>query len=303
LVIINHLKAIYLNYFLLQTQYELQSQQLKLLSLSQQLYGYNQQKWQSGLIMTQELNTYKGFVLEDSLGLLNIQNQLTKLEGELAKVCNASNLKVKKQALPILPNLPVSDSLTNGLATNPRLKALYMNEQLKKNDLAISKSSLYPQLLGSAGYNYQRSNIDLENRAPVVGTTKEFYVGFSLNYNLFNGFKTKTNIDLAKINLETQTLKTKQLEQQLQVDLGVYVASYQKSIEQYQLANQLLATTSSTLEYWQAKQKAGLITQFDLRNYQKNFLVNQNNALNVWLRGYQAWIEIQGLTNNLMPSY
>ena len=300
LVILNNIKAVYLNYYQIQAQNQLVANQLEILSLTKNLYNYNKQKWELGLITTQELNTYYGFVLEDSLSLLGLQSNKTKLEGELAKLCNVSAISTLAVDLPFLTQGLVLDTLKNQLAQNPSLRSLYVNERIKENELKLSQAALYPQLNVNGGYNYSRSNIQIADRDPVIGLTRDFYVGFSLNYNLFNGFKTKTNIDLSKINLEVQALKTEQLEQKLTTDLSVYFVNYQQYLAQYSLSEKLLEVTQSTLDYWQAKQKAGLITSIELRNYQKNHLLNKNNEVNQWLKAYQTSLEIQSLTNQIV---
>ena len=300
LILINNLKALYLSYYQIQAQNSLLDNQIEILALSQKLYEYNNQKWELGLITTQELNTYYGFVLEDSLSILSIKSQITKMEGELAKLCNVQNLKVRTEKLPALNSSWNSDSLFTALLQNPSLRSVYINQQLKENELRMSKSSLYPQVVGSAGYNYSRSNFLISGRDPVVGTSKDFYVGFSINYNLFNGFKTQTNINLSQINLETQSLKTEQLEQKLKIDLSVYLSNYDEFYSQLELSDKLLGITQNTLDYWQAKQKAGLITSIELRNYQKNYLLNRNTQVNQWLKTFQTSLEIQSLTNQLI---
>lgn len=300
LVIANNLKAVYLSYYQIQTQKSLFSNQLQVLGLSQKLYDYNKQKWSVGLITTQELNTYYGFVLEDSLALLSLKTQVLKLEGDLAKICNTTSLKVTSQSLPTLKADYSLDSLIQAMSQNPNLKSAYINQKIKENEFLISKSAFYPQLLANGGYSYSRSNIELEGRKPVVGTSKDYYLGFTLNYNLFNGFKTKTNVDLAQINLETQQLKTKQIEAKLNIDLEMYFYIYQDMYQQYALSQKLVSITQNTLDYWQVKQKAGLITSIELRNYQKNYLLNKNNEVNQWFKAFQTDLEIQTLSNQLV---
>lgn len=300
LVILNNIKAVYVNYYQIQAQNQLIDNQLEILSLTKKLYDYNQQKWELGLITTQELNTFYGFVLEDSLSLLGLQSTKTKLEGELAKLCNVDQITTVSVQLPKLENSLNLDSLKVQLGENPSLKSLYINELIKENEIKLAQTAIYPQLAINGGYTYSRSNIQIAGRDPVIGLTRDFYAGFTLSYNLFNGFKTKTNIDLSKINLEVQELKTEQMEQKLATDLGVYFANYQQFLEQYNLSEKLLEVTKSTLDYWQAKQKAGLITSIELRNYQKNFLLNKNSEANQWLKAYQASLEIQSLTNQIV---
>jgi outer membrane protein TolC len=162
------------------------------------------------------------------------------------------------------------------------------------------EAQLYPQVSANLGYSYQRSNISIETRGEALGITKDFYMGFSINYNLFNGYKTQKNIQLAELNIEAQQLKTEQLSQKLYTELAYYLQNYQQYLEQYLLAQKIVAVTKNTLDYWYTKQKAGLITSIELRNYQKNYLLNTNNQLNQWLKSYQTWIEIQSLCNGLV---
>lgn len=300
LIVLNNVKAVYLSYYQIQSQYVLYDNQVEVLALSQKVYDYNKQKWETGLITKQELNTFYGFLLEDSVALLSLQSQVLKLEGDLSKLCGVEKIKVVKESLPTLLSTFDRETLTSALDQNPMAKSILINQRLKENELNMAKIALYPQLSVNGGYSYSRSNFLITGRDPVIGTTKDFYLGFSVNYNLFNGFKTQTNIELAKLNVEIQGLKNEQVTNRLQTDLGVYLDSYEETFKQHEMVLKLLGITESTLSYWQEKQKMGLITSLELRNYQKNYLLNQNLEVNHWLKAFQNSLEIQTLTNQLV---
>lgn len=300
LVIMNNLKAIYLNYFKIQAQYELIDYQKQILQLSIDLYDYNKKKWDIGIVTTQELNTYEGFVLEDSLNLLILNNQIILLESNLSKICNLNELTVRPETLSKKTFSFDITALSDSLKSHPNIKSLYLNEQLKTNELRKSKTSLYPTITLNAGYDYNRSNTRLENVDPFTGTTNDYYLGFSLAYNLFNGNKVRTGTKIAQLNSVIQTVETKKMEQSLNIDLQTYVKSYEQYEQQWLLSKKLLKVTANTLDYWQTKQKAGLLTSIQLREYQKSHLLNKRNELTQWLQLYENSIEIQSLTNQLV---
>ena len=300
LIITNNLKAIHLYYFQIQAQYELIDYQKQILQLSLDLYDYNKEKWNIGIVTTQELNTYEGFVLEDSLSLLSLNNQIIQLESSLSKLCNQNDLKISSITIDKTTLAFNKDSLFNALKNHPNIKSLYLNEQIKANELKKSKTNMYPTIGMSGGYNFNQSNVSIGDNPSISGKTSDYYLGFSLNYNLFNGNKIRTGVKIADYNLEVQNIETQKQEQSLTIDLDTYIKNYDQFQNQFLLSQRLLEVTSKTLEYWKTKQRAGLITSIQLREYQKSHLQNKRNELNQWIQMYQNAVEIQSLTNQLV---
>jgi outer membrane protein TolC len=284
-----------LSYYQVQLQNQLIENQLKLWKLSNTQELYYTQKYQQGLITTPEWKTYQSFSLEDSINLFNLESNQIKYLSDIQKLTGTQNIKVKKGNLPELPSYLDEKEWLSKLKNNPNLKLAFINEEIKANEIKLALANQYPAVTGNAGINYQRSYFDVENRGKGVGTSLDYYIGFAINFNLFNGFKSKTQTDIARIQSEIQNLKTDQLEQKIGLELEQYLKNYAQFYKQYEMSKKLSEIAESTLNYWTEKQKSGLITSLELRNYQKNVLLYQNQSNQSWYKCFQQWIEIQSI--------
>jgi len=301
LVLLNHTKALYSLFWQYQAQQEFITYQQKNLAITKSLYEYNKSKWDLGTITTQELNTYLSFVYEDSLSLLQLELQSKEILNNIQKVVGAEDFLLKKNIDRLsLEPLIEKESLYSLLEKNPNLIQSVINEEIKNQELGLSKSSLYPRLTVGIGSSYNASFFQNETIGSGRGTTSELYANFSLTYNLFNGFKTKNGIKIAKYNTEVSQIQTQKLQTESKLDLDKYITGYENNLEQLYLSEQLSDLTEQTLNYWLLKEQAGIITSIELRDFQKNVLLNKRNELNYWLNAYLSFLEIQTITSSLV---
>ena len=99
------------------------------------------------------------------------------------------------------------------LAGNPRLKLDQVGIEVAENELKLNQSGLYPSLNAFANYGYLHQENDVQQVAELenIGYT----VGLSLRYNIFNGNRTKNNIQNARINIGANKLRKEQTQDQL----------------------------------------------------------------------------------------
>lgn len=299
LVLNNNLKAILLLYYQLQAQYLTKKYQEKNLRLSEKLYEYNKKKWDRGLITKTELDTYEVFVLEDSLTILNTQTNIESYLIQLERVSLIKNLTVKQIPMNLrFTELEELEALNKRLTQNPSLKSVLINEKIKQQELAKSKANLYPSLNLNAGYSKAYSRVTIESRGTVNGQTSDTYVGLSLSFNVFNGFKTKTRIAVSEIETEVAGLESNKQLFELQNSLKNYYQNFKKAEERLSLSSKLTQISNSTLNYWIKKEQVGLITSIQLRDFQKSVLRNKQVELNSWLEAYIQRLEIQSLIDS-----
>lgn len=298
MVINNNLKALLLTYYRVQVQYLTKEYQEENLKLTKKLYRYNKKKWDKGLITINELDTYEVFVLEDSISILNTETAIQQLTNLVEKISRVQHLKIKKERIRLgfseLDNLEV---LSKQLDQNPLLKSVLINEKLKQEELIKSRAKLYPIVNLNAGYSQAYSRVTIESRGTVNGEINDTYIGLSLNFNLFNGFKARTQVALSEIDREVASLDSEKQLFELRNTLKGYFNDYHKALNRLTLSRSITEISNSTLNYWVKKEKVGLITSLQLRDYQKSVLFNKQVELRNWLEAYQQRLEIQSLTD------
>ena len=158
----------------------------------------------------------------------------------------------------------------------------------------LNKASFCPSVNLVAGYNGSFSRFSLDGQS-ANGRTNDYYVGFSMSFDLFDGFTKQTQLKVSEIELDIAEMQTEDLKNSLKISLKNYVQSFEANRAKYEYAKKISALGESTLHYWVKKEQNGVISSIQLREFQKNILVNKRKELSVWLLAIQDYLEIQNL--------
>ncbi len=165
---------------------------------------------------------------------------------------------------PIL--LPLEELKEEVQAHNPELKLNQVGIEAAENELKLNQSGLYPSLNAFANYGYLRQENDVQQVAELenIGYT----VGVSFRYNLFNGNRTRNNVQNARINVDASKLRKEQNADQLIA--GAIKEQNNLSILQNQLEReqQNLDTFKESFTRTEERYFNGQATSLDLRDAQ-----------------------------------
>ncbi len=145
-----------------------------------------------------------------------------------------------------------------------------------ENNIVVSKSGFLPKVNLNAGYNWsQRDNgaISFFQKQASNGTS----AGLSLSWNIFDGGFTKTMVQNAKINLDTQRIIEEQNKQSIQRDAQNAWGFYQNSLFVLQAETKNLETNRRNFQRTQEQYKLGQITNIVFREAQQNLLLSSLN--------------------------
>jgi len=166
------------------------------------------------------------------------------------------------------------------LRENVALLIALSDQSISRYDSRISKSGYMPTVTASAGYNYRKGN---NNSASFLAssTTNGLTTGLSLGWDIFDGGRTRTASQNAKVNEELQDFTLEQLTQQVQVNFDNAWADYENKRFIVQAQESNLQTNELNFERTQEQYKLGQVSSIDFRTAQSNLLIAQislNNA-------------------------
>ncbi len=201
------------------------------------------------------------------------------------------------------------------LANNQLLQNLYLNRDLSSSNTRIQESAKFPSLSLRAGgaYNSSISNgsatlssrdslgqpniLDLD---AVQNNSLNFFLNFSVAYNLFDGGVRKRNIENAKTGELIAQLEVENLKRTLNTQLANTIASYNNQKQLLELTNQLVDNAQRNLDIAGERFRGGLISSFDYRTVQLGYINATQGRLNALFNLKNIETELLQLAGGLL---
>lgn len=240
--------------------------------LSQDRFARSETALQVGASSRLEYLSARVDLNTDSVNLLNTQADYQKSVRALNQVLNFSidTTYAVDTTVKISASLQYENLKNVALNNNAALVQAQYNRQIIKKDIAIAWSGYAPQVSASGGYQFSRQ----ENEGSFLRFTQNqgWQAGITARWTLFNGNRTKTQIEIAKINLNKSALELEKSTQQLEVDLANAFIDYQNSQRILGLENRNLEV--SKLNYTRSKDAyvLGQVNNNQLREAQLNYI-------------------------------
>jgi outer membrane protein len=182
----------------------------------------------------------------------------------------------------------LSDLTDKMMSNNQTLKNQYINLQLRKKDIDLSKSALYPSLSVSAGLDENVGNQQFIGSTNALST----YGNLRLTWDIYSGGTRKRAIEVARINDEIAQVEIEQMEHSLMNELLNLYDYYSIRIALLQVADESLEAAELNMSIADEKFRTGAITSFEYRDIQ---LIYLNSAL----RRLQAIYNLMGSRTSL----
>ncbi len=276
IVVENTLQSILLAYYsaLLQKQsYEVLAE---LRDLSRDRYQYMQTRKTLGNAVTFDVLQAEGNYLADSANALrqqiNYNNALRNLNLILAAPVDTKYV-LREEAWDYSQVFNLNDLIGKLESQNKTLQNQYLNQELLRKNVQLSKTALYPMLNLSAnlGRSYTGLYGDMENYL----WDNNGYRGsatLTLSYTLSNGGNVRRAIQNARIQEEMGSIQTEEMKQHLYNSLYSTLEQYQVRQQLQQVAELSLKSTRLNLQIAGEKFKAGAINSFNYRDVQLAYL-------------------------------
>jgi outer membrane protein len=171
----------------------------------------------------------------------------------------------------------LDEAITFGLTNSPDVLAAEKDFTASKNDLRAARSQYLPTIGGSASYNLNEPDFE----------SKSLTYGFSINWNIFDGFRREQSITSARVfRNNSMALLSDTRNATVQSIKSAYL-NIEQLKEQSRVAQETVASAEEDLKITQEKYNLGAATILDLLNAQVSLrqaetdLVQANFDLNV----------------------
>ena len=218
----------------------------------------------------------------DSINLINIKQQLKNTKRDLNVVLGTQlneNFIVETE-MDFLFQLDKDDLLAKTKANNVMLLQANKNISISEIDIKSSKAQYLPTLGLIGSYGWNKSNNNAASFVSAV-TGDGLSAGLSLNWNIFDGGSTATQIKNSKIVLENQKLLKEELEMTIERDFNNAWDDYQNKLVIYNVQENNIKTSMDNFNRTEEKYKLGQATSLEFRQAQlnlRNAEISRNQA-------------------------
>ena len=179
----------------------------------------------------------------------------------------------------IKPNPDLQEELlwASTLQSNSRLMLSLKNQTISELDYKNLKGRNYPYLRLNAGYGYTFNGFGSGSitRQDNLG----FNYGFTVGFNIFDGFNRQREQRNARIAIENRKLQSEQLEQSLRADWANMWMAYRNNLKLVALEEENLEAAKENYEIAIDRYKLGDLAGIELREAQNSLLGAEERLL------------------------
>lgn len=276
--------------------------QKEALRLSQGRYQRAQTARDLGTSSTLEALTALVDLRRDSVSYLNAQNKFLKSRRNL-------NLLLRwptDTAFAVDSVVRFRDDLVFGalqraaLNDNAALIQAKISRQLAEKQIGLAWSERLPQLSANGGYQY--SSQDNEGGFLRFTQTTGWQYGLNAQWNIFNAYRTQTQIETARIEVFKNTLALEQARQNLQADLANAWLDFEQNRAIWQLQGRNLKVAKRSFQRAQEAYALGQITSLQLREAQLNYINAKADWRNLRYNVKLAEVELLRISGKLVQN-
>ncbi len=252
------------------------------LSISKERLKREKYKYQYGQNTQLDMLNSEVDVNNDSINLLNINRELANAKRNLNLILGREIRKDFKVDTTVIYaiDLNLENVLASAKERNKILQQAKKNIELSNFDLKINRSGWYPNIGVNGGYGWNNLHTDSDVANPfalAANTSKGLQAGLSLSWNVFDGGKTKTRVQNAKIAIENKEIIKQQIEQELERNVSNAWETYQNSLFVLQAERKNMETNKRNFERSSEQFKLGQIISVEFRVAQVNYLNSVTN--------------------------
>ena len=243
-------------------------------------------------------------VTNDSINLLNTRQQLGNAKRDLNVILNQNLDELFKvdTLVSFIPKLQLEDYVAQADLNNVALLQTERNLKINAYDIKVNQSGYLPTvgINGSYGWNLNQNAPGAFFPGVNVNNTRNFGLGASLTWNLFDGGGTKVRVKNAKIAFENQELLQQQVLLEVNRDIENALTIFENRLEIYKIQAQNVITNQNNFERSKEQFQLGRITSIEFRQAQINLLNAQTNKNLAKYDAKLAELQLLQLTGQLL---
>ena len=242
-------------------------------------------------------------VTNDSISLLEVSQQLDNAKRDLNLLLSQSmdtQFAVSTQ-VEFVSEIELEELLSKATENNVSLLKQKQNTQINSYDIKVSQSGYLPTvgLVGSYGWNLNKSQAS----AFFPGSNNNSFsmsFGANLSWNLFDGGRSMTRVQNAKIALENQKILTEETKLTFDRDLSNALQSFKNAKQIFSIQEKQVETGSYNFDRSQAQYNLGSITAIEFRQAQINLRNAQNQRTLAKYQAKLAELQVLQLSGQLL---
>jgi outer membrane protein len=242
--------SVVLAYLQILTNFDLLEQAKKQVEVSEKQVARLEIMNQEGAIKPSDLYDLKGLLADNKVTLIRSQNDLDGARLSLAQLMNVpyeKDLVVERLGVDqfTLDYTATPDSIFDvAMAQLAMMKAVELRKKSAEKNVQAARGSLFPSIGIGAGLSSPYSSTARDSVSKIryydqLSNNYSTYVGVGVNIPIFNGFRARNQIKLARIDLksaeivaQTQQIQLKQNIERDHFNMRAALSRYQALLEQ-----------------------------------------------------------------------
>ena len=278
----------------------------KVKKLSRDRYNYVETKKNFGSAVSYDVLQAKNAYLSDSSNYLLQSLEVKKSQLQLnllMGVDKESVYELTTEFNAVTQDYIYSELEDKMLSNNKTLLNQYINQEILQKEIKSAKANVWPSLSMNAGSDYASNYVRYSGTDPNSSYSYDFYVNFSLNFNLYNGGRTRRAIQQARIHEEIGSIQESQIKQNLSNGLLTIYEMYEIRKQLLHVADAGLETAKLNLDLSTEKFKNGSINSFNFRDIQILFINAEFNRLEAVYNLINTHTELLRATGGIISEF
>jgi outer membrane protein TolC len=213
-------------------------------------------------------------VLQLRAQLANAQGSFTQARNgvNLARLqlSNAVNAPVGDRPLDMSPRVPTvqvapDKDLQASLARRPEIQTITRQQEISETQVSLESRALWPNVAAVTRYSQRGFN------------QGQFLAGVNVNWSLFDGFKVRNRMEVARAQAATTQVQLEQTRQNLALELRQQYQNREEARTRISTAREGLEAAQEAYRLGVARYQAGLATPFEVTDVQATLIQASNN--------------------------
>jgi outer membrane protein len=215
-----------------------------------------------------EFDVLRARVERDNLepGIVEAQNARRLAELNLKRLAHLPADQPVAPATPLAPTVAEVDreALEAALARRPALRALEQQLAARQGAVRIARANYLPSVAAAGNFAYQAFPTQI---APIdADWRRDWSVSLQASIPIFNGFRTRGQVDQAQAELRIAELQYAQVSQGLELELQAALGEFDAARAQIEARRATSGMAQRALELVELRFRSGLATQLDVSN-------------------------------------
>jgi outer membrane protein TolC len=255
-----------------------------------------------------ELMQFKNQYLTDSMNLVMQQISYENAIRNLSLLLNFDLDTLLRPVDPLEIKLPMIDRklyIEQLLKNNRNIQNQYINLSLVETQTKIQQSFLYPTLSIQAGYQYSKNALrELENNLFNASLSIPNYLGtVSLRYNLYNNWKAKRAVEVAKIQEDITRINIEDLKRSVKNQGETWLRLYEMRNKLLELSQENVLYAQKAFELAKERYSLGGINSIDLMSIRNQYIQAKMAYLDSQYNRIEVFYELYRLGGYLGLEY